>query len=146
MSVRRLGGAYGCKITRNSQISCAVAIAAYNLNKPVRMLMALTTNMRAIGKRYPCSCDYEVGINNEGEIQYLNNTLYMDFGRQGGNENPVHEVLDLFRRAYINDTWHIILNSVRTDTPTNTWCRAPGKIFRVLIHIYIYIYIDCRFP
>lgn len=60
VKVRRLGGGYGSKIDRCTMVSTACAVAAKLLNKPVRFVMPLDTNMMSIGKRNPMSNDYEV--------------------------------------------------------------------------------------
>ena len=60
IKVRRLGGGYGGKITRNALISTACAVAAHKLHRPVRLVMNLETNMAAIGKRCDAAFDYEV--------------------------------------------------------------------------------------
>jgi xanthine dehydrogenase/oxidase len=60
IKVRRLGGGYGAKISRNALISTACALAAHKLHRPVRLVMNLETNMAAIGKRYDAAFDYEV--------------------------------------------------------------------------------------
>jgi xanthine dehydrogenase molybdopterin-binding subunit B len=58
--VRRIGGGYGAKIGQSIQVSAACAVAADALNRPVRLIMPLETNMAAIGKRPPAAIDYEV--------------------------------------------------------------------------------------
>ena len=58
--VRRLGGAYGGKISRATQIATACAIAAYTVGKPVRMQLDLATNMTMVGGRLPYYCKYKV--------------------------------------------------------------------------------------
>ena len=60
IKVRRLGGGYGAKISRNALISAGCALAAHKLHRPVRFVMNLETNMAAIGKRYDAAFDYEV--------------------------------------------------------------------------------------
>lgn len=102
-------------------------------------MMNLEANMMAIGKRYPCSCDYEVGVNADGEIQYLNNVFYTDSGRQGGNESSMRDILELFTSSYVNDTWYISGNSTRSDCPTGTWCRAPGTAFKCFKNSRVYL-------
>lgn len=89
-------------------------------------MLPLQTNMKVIGKRFPCSCDYEVGVNEDGVIQYLNNVFYSDYGINGGNDSGVNEILDLFTTNYNSDTWSISANATRTDNHAGTWCRAPG--------------------
>lgn len=88
--------------------------------------MPLTANMKAIGKRYPCSCDYVVAVNDDGTIQYLINTFYSDNGINGGNDTPLFLILDSFGSGYNKDTWAVLPIVIRTDTHANTWCRGPG--------------------
>ena len=49
--VRRLGGGYGSKLTRNIPVGAACALAAYVTDKPVAMALSLDTNMQLLGKR-----------------------------------------------------------------------------------------------
>ena len=58
--VRRLGGSYGGKITRSTQVAVACAIAAHNLHKPVRIQLDLATNMALTGGRLPYYFKYKV--------------------------------------------------------------------------------------
>jgi xanthine dehydrogenase/oxidase len=60
MSVRRLGGGYGGKITRPSQFAGACAVASQKLNKAVRLVLPLTANMEIAGKRFGLRNEYEV--------------------------------------------------------------------------------------
>lgn len=60
VSVRRLGGAYGGKISKASHVAAACAVAAYVTNRPVRLVVDLDTNMKTFGKRLPYLFKYEV--------------------------------------------------------------------------------------
>ncbi|KAJ3639854.1 hypothetical protein Zmor_003189 [Zophobas morio] len=125
--VRHCGGAFGGKITRASLIACATALAAYKLKKPVKMWLPLTTNMTAIGKRFPLSTDYEVGLDDNGVFQYANVTHYTDVGSQFDEDiSPWFE--QIFQTIYTSDTFTTSYNRVVTDTATNTWTRAPGSV------------------
>lgn len=125
--MRRLGGAYGSKVTRNSLISCAAAIAAHKLKKPIKLQMSLITNMNAIGKRFPFSADYEVGVNERGAIQYLNASLYTDLGSEGGNDGIRDKILGVFTNLYKSDTWTVDVYFTKSDNHSGTWCRSPCK-------------------
>lgn len=80
MQVRRVGGAYGGKISRSVQIACAAAIAAQHLNRPVRFVMTIEANMNIVGKRYACINDYEVEVDDNGKVQKLINDYVEDSG------------------------------------------------------------------
>lgn len=125
--MRRLGGGFGGKISRNGYLTGAAAIAAHKLKKPVKMWMPLTKNMTMIGKRYPGYFEYEVGVNDQAVVQYLNCKIYANFGT-GGNEPVNFLVVDNFPNMYNTETWNWSTYTVSTDTHANCWCRAPGSL------------------
>ncbi|XP_046968170.1 aldehyde oxidase 1-like [Vanessa cardui] len=128
--VRRLGGGYGFKISRASQICGACGLVAFKLNRPCRFIQPLTHNMRAIGKRTPCASDFEMGVNAKGEIQYINHNLYDDNGYVT-NEPLVILGIELYSNVYKSEAWnHKSYNTV-TDTPSNSWVRSPGSLEHV---------------
>ncbi|XP_037293464.1 xanthine dehydrogenase-like isoform X2 [Manduca sexta] len=122
--VRRIGGAYGSKISRATQIACSAALVAHLLGRTCRFVLPLQTNMAAVGKRVPTNCNFEIGVNKQGEIQYLNNTFYQD-GGCSYNEILTVRTIQHFHNCYDFKRWSIEANSVLTDTASNTWCRAP---------------------
>ena len=61
--MKRLGGGYGGKVTRSAHIASACALAACSLNKSVRFLLPLITNMSTIGMRNRAAVDYEASFN-----------------------------------------------------------------------------------
>lgn len=125
MQVRRVGGGYGGKISRSTHISCATAVAAFLLNRPVRFVMTLEQNMTIIGKRYSCFNDYELEVDANGVIQKLSNDFIQDYGCSP-NE-PVHfNSSALFKNCYDFKYWNINPKAVINEAPSNTWCRAPG--------------------
>ena len=62
MQVRRLGGAYGRKISNPHLIACACAVAAAKMNLPVRVVLDLDTNLKMLGKRLPYLAKYTVSV------------------------------------------------------------------------------------
>ncbi|XP_072939910.1 xanthine dehydrogenase-like [Epargyreus clarus] len=124
--VRRVGGGYGGKISRSMQIACSAALVSHLLGKSCRFILPLETNMKVVGKRIPTCCDFEVGVNNDGEIQYLKNSFYQDNGNSS-NETVSPMTVEHFKNCYDSRRWKVEANSVITDTPSNTWCRAPAS-------------------
>ncbi|CAB4021615.1 xanthine dehydrogenase oxidase-like, partial [Paramuricea clavata] len=62
VTCKRCGGAYGGKIIRASLNSTACAVAAYVMNRPVRLRMNFKTNMEMVGKRFPYLAKYKHGF------------------------------------------------------------------------------------
>ncbi|XP_075976918.1 xanthine dehydrogenase-like [Anticarsia gemmatalis] len=122
--VRRLGGAYGGKISRASQVACSSALVTHLLGKTCRMVLPLIVNMKSVGKRVPTKCTFEVASDAQGEIQYLKNTFYQD---AGCSYNECLTPLSVMHshNCYDSKRWYIQANSVLTDKYSNTWCRAP---------------------
>lgn len=46
VNVKRVGGAYGAKLNRTPPVAMACAMAADMLQKPVRLVLDLPTNMQ----------------------------------------------------------------------------------------------------
>ncbi|XP_064073184.1 uncharacterized protein LOC113399628 [Vanessa tameamea] len=124
--VRRVGGGYGGKITRSSQIACAAALVSQLQGKPCRFILPLQTNMKIIGKRAPTYCKFEAGVNGTGEIQYLKINYYQDNGCSKNENTSVITVTHL-PNCYESKRWHIEAYGALTDTPSSTWCRAPAS-------------------
>lgn len=129
MEVRRLGGAFGAKISRNVQIACACALACHLLQKPVRFVMNIESNMTTCGKRNACSSSYEVEVDAEsGRIRKLRNEFKQDFGCSP-NEGDIihmtaaHNVANGYDKT---PNWTIEGKKMYSSTPSTTWCRAPG--------------------
>lgn len=125
MYVRRLGGAYGGKISRATQIACACALAAHFTNRTVRFVLPIETNMSAIGKRYGLVSDYSVDVEKNGKITKMNNHYVQDYG-VSLNESVQDATTAFFNNCYDAKTWKVVGKAVKTDAPSNTWCRAPG--------------------
>ncbi|XP_018363392.1 PREDICTED: xanthine dehydrogenase/oxidase-like [Trachymyrmex cornetzi] len=125
--VSRIGGAYGAKISRNAQISCACALVCYKLNRPARFVLTIESNMQSVGKRYSTRQEYEIGVDNDGVIQYLNSKHWSNCG-SSFNESQSADVADSMQSGwYATDTWTFNGFDVRTDIPSNTYCRAPSN-------------------
>ncbi|GLV36464.1 Aldehyde oxidase 3 [Carabus blaptoides fortunei] len=125
VAVKRLGGAYGAKILRASLVSTACAIASHKVQKPVRIQLPLIENMKMLGKRPPTTFQFEVGVDENGVIQYMDNTYYQDYGLSGVNENFSPLIPRIAQAGYVFDTWKWNGNRVQTDMPGNAFTRGP---------------------
>ncbi|CAD0197572.1 unnamed protein product [Chrysodeixis includens] len=125
--VRRLGGAYGIKISRNIQCAVACSLVVQKMNRPCRFIQPLTTNMGAVGKRLPCSSDFEVIVDQSGKIQKIDLSLYEDNGYKI-NETLSALGVDVYYNCYDATKFNYKLFDTITETAKNSWCRSPGTL------------------
>ena len=60
ITVKRLGGAFGAKVSLPCHVATAATVAAKKSKRPVRLWMPLEDNMKMLGKRSPYLFDYKV--------------------------------------------------------------------------------------
>ncbi|XP_021947093.1 xanthine dehydrogenase/oxidase [Folsomia candida] len=125
VTVRRLGGSYGAKISKSSHIAGACAVAAHVTNRPVRIVLDLETNMKMIGKRLPYLTTYEATVDDSGNIVGLKGSIFCDPG-YAPNETTSLLAMICMQNCYRANGWQITPGRALTDTPSNTYCRAPG--------------------
>ncbi|KAJ8736260.1 hypothetical protein PYW08_006916 [Mythimna loreyi] len=126
VKTRRCGGGFGAKISRNNFAACVTALVAKKLNKPCRMSMPMHSITRATGKRPNSRLDYEVGVDDRGEIQYMDAVFYVNDGISR-NENENLYVTTGLQNCYDSRRWKCDNFGVITDAPSNVFMRAPGN-------------------
>ncbi|KAJ3128358.1 hypothetical protein HK098_004605 [Nowakowskiella sp. JEL0407] len=89
--VKRLGGGFGGKETRSVFLSCAVAVAAKKLEKPVRYMLSREEDMLLSGMRHPFLGNYCVGFTDEGKLVSLELDLFANGGYSMDLSLPVVE-------------------------------------------------------
>ncbi|XP_076451139.1 uncharacterized protein LOC143287015 isoform X2 [Babylonia areolata] len=127
MEVKRLGGAFGCKISRNFKVTGACALAAHVMQRPIRLHMNFHTNLKAIGKRYPYYAEYEVGCTAEGKLNAIKVVIYADCG-SSPNDNSLGGMFPHLDNAYSCPNWKVTFVAVKTNKAANTFCRSPGSL------------------
>lgn len=84
VNIKRLGGAYGGKTTRSPFVASPVALAAWKLNRPVKIVMPRDIDMSMIGKRHAFRGDSQIAVvehgPHKGEILGAVTTLYSNAG------------------------------------------------------------------
>lgn len=85
VNIKRLGGAYGGKTTRSPFVASPVALAAWKLNRPVKITMPRDIDMSMIGKRHAFRGDSQIAVVEEegphkGKILGSVTTLYSNAG------------------------------------------------------------------
>ncbi|RXG57174.1 Xanthine dehydrogenase [Armadillidium vulgare] len=106
ISVRRLGGGYGGKISRANITASASAIAAHKLKKPVRVALDLSNQMTLVGWREPYYSKYKVGFSDEGLLQSVSVEICSDVGNEGSENSCFIAVLAL-SNVYFCPNWKI---------------------------------------
>ncbi|KAF6205375.1 hypothetical protein GE061_019546 [Apolygus lucorum] len=127
VEVKRCGGAFGSRITKCAIVSTACAVAAYKLQRPVRMVVDMETNFKVMSHRYPNLANYEVAVNKFGKIQYLNVDFYENYGCSI-NDDLTPLIQDSIRNCYDWSSFRMRFYVVITDLPSTTWMRAPGTL------------------
>ncbi|XP_026741864.1 xanthine dehydrogenase-like [Trichoplusia ni] len=130
--VRRIGGAFGIKISRIIQTAVATSLVAMKLNIPCRIIHPLETNTRALGKRFPCSSNFEAGVNKYGIIQYVNHDVYEDNGYERNEIISDFGVIE-YNNCYNDTIWNHKCIDTITDTAKNTWARSPGTMEQIAV-------------
>ena len=96
LQVRRLGGAFGGKISRQAHMACAASLGCHLSRRPVRLIMTMEDNMRAVGKRFSSVSDYVVDIDGQGKIQKLKHHYIHDQGCTVSEKNIKNSILFIF--------------------------------------------------
>jgi len=127
VKVRRCGGAFGAKISRNFVVAAGAALAAHLMERPVRIFLTLGSNMKMLGKRFSYQAHYTAGVDNNGKLNGVMINYYCDNGCQA-NETPLEGVYMWADNAYKCENWHLTGQICKTNKPANTWCRSPGSM------------------
>jgi xanthine dehydrogenase/oxidase len=131
---RPLGGGFGGKQTRPLVINPAPAIAAWILNRPVRLLLDRNTDMDVTGKRHPYQGHFHATFTKKGEIRGYKVRL---FSNGGSTYDLSFPVMDLSQQhsdgAYFVPTWHSRGDVTRTNNASNTAFRSFGVVQATLI-------------
>jgi hypothetical protein len=76
---------------------------------------------------------FQVGTDDDGKIQYLKTDVYENAGCHWND--PVSSLtIEHIKNCYDTSAWAVTGFSVRTDTASNTYCRAPSKFFPTVTH------------
>jgi xanthine dehydrogenase large subunit len=80
VDVQRVGGGFGGKEDQATPWACMAALAAYKLNRPVKLVLNRQDDIRLTGKRHPYSSDYKIGLTNDGKILAYEVSFYQNAG------------------------------------------------------------------
>ena len=124
---RRMGGGFGGKEGNASIFSQSAALAAFKLQRPVKLRVGRDDDMIITGKRHDFRIDYEVGFDNDGRILGLDVMLASRCGYSTDYSGPVNDraVLHIDNCYYLPNL-HIISHRCKTNTQSATAFRGFG--------------------
>jgi len=127
VDVLRLGGAFGGKEDQATAWGVMAGLAAFKLNKPVKLILPRQEDMRMTGKRHPYSSDFKIGLTNDGKIICYEATFYQNAGAVADLSPAVLErTLFHCTNSYFVPNVKATAISCRTNLPPNTAFRGFG--------------------
>lgn len=80
VTVKRLGGGFGGKESRNMLVTVPVSLAAHRMSRPIRCALDRDEDMMITGTRHPFFIKYEVAFNNDAKIIACKIEIYNNGG------------------------------------------------------------------
>ena len=123
----RMGGGFGGKETQGNSWAALTALAAYKLNRPVRVQLDRDLDMTLTGKRHPFHARFSVGFDGEGRLRALDARLTSDGGwALDLSESITDRALFHIDNAYYLPAAHIQGRVGKTNLVSNTAYRGFG--------------------
>jgi xanthine dehydrogenase large subunit len=124
---RRLGGAFGGKEGQASIFSQSAALAAFKLQRPVKLRVNRDDDMTITGKRHDFRADYEVGFDDHGKILGVDIVLYSRCGYSTDFSGPVNDrALLHIDNCYYLPNLKVITHRCKTNMQSATAFRGFG--------------------
>jgi xanthine dehydrogenase large subunit len=124
---RRMGGGFGGKEGNSSIFSQSAALAAFKLQKPVKLRAHRDDDMMITGKRHNFRIDYEAGFDDQGRILGVDVALMSRCGYSTDYSGPVNDraVLHIDNCYYLPNL-KIVSHRCKTNTQSATAFRGFG--------------------
>lgn len=127
VEMRRMGGGFGGKESQSALFCCVASLAAFKLNRPVKIRLDRDDDMLITGKRHCFAYDYEVGFDDDGVIQGARIEMISRAGFSSDLSAPVAtRAVCHFDNAYYLSDVDITAMAGRTNTQSNTAFRGFG--------------------
>mgnify|MGYP001765299450 FL=1 len=124
---RRMGGGFGGKEGNSSIFSQSAALAAFRLNRPVKLRANRDDDMTITGKRHDFRIDYEAGFDDDGRILGLDVVLASRCGYSTDYSGPVNDRAILhIDNCYYLPNLHIVGHRCKTNMQSATAFRGFG--------------------
>ncbi|WP_447773428.1 xanthine dehydrogenase molybdopterin binding subunit [Variovorax boronicumulans] len=124
---RRMGGGFGGKESQSAIFACVAAIAARQLQRPVKLRLDRDDDFMITGRRHCFWYEYDVGYDDEGRILGAEITMVSRAGHSADLSGPVMtRALCHFDNAYWLPNVSMHGFSGKTNTQSNTAFRGFG--------------------
>ncbi|KAK2906843.1 hypothetical protein Q8A67_005828 [Cirrhinus molitorella] len=125
--VKRLGGAFGGKVTKTAILASITAVAAWKTGRPVRCVLERGEDMLITGGRHPVWAKYKVGFMKNGRITAADFQYYANAGNVSDESVLVAEKILL----HLDNAYNIVnlrgrSVACKTNLPSNTAFRGFG--------------------
>uniref|UniRef100_A0A4W5P4J5 Aldehyde oxidase 1 n=1 Tax=Hucho hucho TaxID=62062 RepID=A0A4W5P4J5_9TELE len=125
--VKRVGGAFGGKVTKTSIIACITSVAAWKTGRAVRCVLERGEDMLITGARHPVLGKHKVGFMNNGRIMAADLHYYANSGNTADESLLVIEKILLhLDNAYNVPNLRGRSVACKTNLPSNTAFRGFG--------------------
>jgi xanthine dehydrogenase large subunit len=127
VEVRRMGGGFGGKESQASLIACIASALAWKSGKPVKYRLDRDDDMIMTGKRHDFKISYEVGFDDNGQINAIEVTHAVNCGMSADLSNAIAD-----RAMFHNDNVYFLENATitsyrcKTNKVSNTAFRGFG--------------------
>ncbi|XVE79119.1 hypothetical protein DITRI_Ditri14bG0032500 [Diplodiscus trichospermus] len=125
---RRVGGGFGGKAIKAIPVAAACAVAAYKLQRPVRMYLNRMTDMIMAGGRHPMKITYSVGFKTSGKITALKLDILIDAGVFADSSVLMPSLILGSLRRYDWGALNFDIKLCKTNLPSRSAMRAPGEV------------------
>lgn len=127
VDVARLGGGFGGKEDQATGFAVMTALAAYIIQRPVKLALHRLDDMMMTGKRHPYSSDFRIGLSKDLKILAFQSVMYQN-GGAATDLSPAIMERTLFHstNTYFIPNTEVTACSCKTNLPPNTAFRGFG--------------------
>lgn len=127
VDVLRLGGGFGGKEDQATAWACMTALAAFNLKRPVKLILNRQEDIRMTGKRHPYSSDFKIGLTKDGKILAYEVYFYQNAGAAADLSTAILDrTLFHCTNSYFIPNVKATAYCCKTNLPPNTAFRGFG--------------------
>ncbi|XP_006862101.1 PREDICTED: aldehyde oxidase-like [Chrysochloris asiatica] len=125
--VKRVGGAFGGKLTKPALLAAVAAVAANKTGHPIRFILERADDMLITGGRHPLLGKYKIGFMNNGKIEAADIEYHINGGcTPDESELVIEYALLKLENAYKIPHLRVRGRACKTNLPSNTAFRGFG--------------------